>query len=108
MFKPLILLCGMVVLSAGFAHFAHGAKGVVVYYPIDCHYYIVESSRGYTLLEWYGGYDPNVGDTLAGDFESYGLKDIIDETIGTETKAYVEDFLLGQQSVFEKYKERCG
>ena len=108
MFRSLMLLWGVAVFSAGLANGANGAKGVVIYYPFGCHYYIVESSRGYTLLEWYGGYDTNEGDTLTGDFESYGLKDIFDETIGSETKAWVEDFLLSEQSVIEKYKKRCG
>ena len=34
---------------------AKAAKGVVVAYPSGCDYYIVETNRGYALLEWYGG-----------------------------------------------------
>ena len=54
----------------------NAAKGVVVYYRQGCDYYIVETNMGYTLLEWYGGNDPNEGDILVGDYETYGMKTV--------------------------------
>lgn len=51
----------------------YAAKGVVVYKNGGCDYFIVETNRGYSLLEWYGGNDPNRGDVLVGNYESYGF-----------------------------------
>jgi hypothetical protein len=43
------------------------ADGIVVYYPNGCDYFVVETQRGYVLLEWYGGHDPSEGDRLVGN-----------------------------------------
>jgi len=83
------------------------AKGVVVYYKSGCDYYIVETNMGFALLEWYGGNDPGEGDTLVGDFESYGMKDIYNLTADAETTVWVEDYWLSRDSAIEKYYEKC-
>ena len=86
---------------------ASAAKGDVIYYKSECDYYIVETNMGYVLLEWYGGNDPSEGDTLVGDYESYGMKDIYNLTADSETKVWVEDFWLSKDSVLEKYYDKC-
>ena len=50
------------------------AKGEVVLKKSGCDYFIVETYMGYDLLEWYGGNDPDEGDILSGNFESYGFE----------------------------------
>ena len=95
----LILVLSPLVLNA--------AKGVVVFYKSGCSYYIVEDNMGYTLLEWYGGNDPSEGDTLVGDFNTYGMKDIYNLTADAETKVWIEDFMLSKDSVLEKYYDKC-
>jgi len=86
---------------------ANAAKGVVVYYKSGCDYYIVDANMGYVVLEWYGGNDPSEGDTLAGDFESYGMKEIYNVSADSETKVWVEDYMLSKDSAIEKYYEKC-
>ena len=86
---------------------ASAAKGVVVAYPSGCDYYIVETNRGYALLEWYGGNDPSEGDTLVGDFEGYGMKTIYNITADRETRVWVEDYMLSESSAIEQYYEQC-
>ena len=95
----LLLVLSPLVLNA--------AKGVVVFYKSGCSYYIVEDNMGYTLLEWYGGNDPSEGDTLVGDFNTYGMKDIYNLTVDAETKVWIEDFMLSKDSVLEKYYDKC-
>ena len=85
---------------------AFAAKGVVVYNR-SCDYYIVETTMGYVLLEWFGGNDPSEGDVMVGDFETYGMKDIYNVTSDSEARAWVEDFWLSESSVTEKYREHC-
>jgi hypothetical protein len=96
-----------VSLLLSFSLSAGAAKGVVVLYKSGCSYYIVETTMGYVLLEWYGGNDPSEGDTLVGDYESYGMKDIYNISVDSETKVWVEDFWLSKSSVLEKYYDKC-
>jgi hypothetical protein len=83
------------------------ARGVVVYKKSRCDYYIVNTTQGFALLEWYGGNDPDEGDVLGGDFESNGMKDIQNLTRGAETRVWVEDYWLSRTSVIQKYREQC-
>ncbi len=96
-----------VLIAFLFPSIASAAKGIVVYYKSGCDYYIVETNMGYVLLEWYGGNDPSEGDTLVGDYETYGMKDIYNLTADSETKVWVEDFWLSKDSVVEKYYDKC-
>lgn len=89
-------------------NFASAAKGYVVFSKLSCDYYIVESATGYVLLQWFGGVQPNEGDYVVGDFESYGMKDIFNVSLDSETNVWVEDFWLSKDDVIERYYEQCG
>lgn len=78
-----------------------------MHYKSGCDYYIVDADMGYAVLEWYGGNDPSEGDTLVGDFESYGMKNIYNVSTDSETKVWVEDYMLSKSSAVEKYYEKC-
>jgi len=67
----------------------------------------VQTNQGYTLLEWFGGNDPGEGDTLIGDYEAYGMKDIYNATADAETKVWVEDYMLTKDRAIESYFEEC-
>lgn len=86
---------------------AHASNGVVAYYKSGCDYFIVETTKGYAILEWYGGYDPNEGDVITGDFEIYGIKKIYNITADQETNVWVEDFWLSKDRAIEKYIDKC-
>lgn len=103
------LVIGWLVVSCLFTliNDVNAAEGVVVAYPSGCDYYIVETNIGYALLEWYGGNDPNEGDKLVGDFESYGMKTIYNSTTDSETRVWVEDYMLSQTSAIEQYNKQC-
>ena len=62
---------------------------------------------GFAILEWYGGNDPSKDETLAGDFESYGMKDIYNISADAETKVWVEDYWLSKSRMIEKFYEKC-
>ena len=98
--RKIIGICIASVLLT-FSLSVNAAKGVVVLYKPGCDYYIVETTMGYALLEWYGGNDPSEGDTLVGDYESYGMKDIYNISADSETKVWVEEFWLSKGSVLE-------
>lgn len=97
----------LVTLLAFFPPLASAAKGVVVYYKTGCSHYIVQTNQGYALLEWFGGNDPSEGDILIGDYEAYGMKDIYNTTADSETKVWVEDYMLTKDHAIESYFEEC-
>jgi hypothetical protein len=100
----------LVAVSASvllFAAEANAAKGTVTHKMSGCDYFIVETPKGYDLLEWYGGHDPDRGDVLVGEFESYGIHDIYDDTIDEELTVWVEDYDLSKGNALENLVEQC-
>ncbi len=88
---------------------ASSKKAVVVYNKSGCKSrYVVETNMGYAILEWYGGNDPTEGDDIVGDIYSYGFKDLYNFTRDTSMRVYVEDYMLGKNSLTEKFfKKFC-
>lgn len=86
---------------------AHAARGVVVYRTSGCDYFVVQSPKGYDVLEWYGGSDPDKGDVLSGNFEEYGMHDIQDSTLDDTVTVWVEDYWLSKADALEKLVEHC-
>ena len=101
------IFIGVFVLSIVSAETLPAAKGVVILNKSGCDFFVAETSGGYALLEWYGGNDPYEGDTIVGDYEAYGFKDIYNTTRDAELKVWVEDYWLSKSSVLEKYHEKC-
>ena len=95
----------LVLLTA--AQIVMAAKGVVVLKKSGCDYFLVETTVGFALLEWYGGNDPDVGDTIIGDFEAYGFKDVHNLTSDAELRVWVDDFWLSKSRAIEKYYDKC-
>ena len=85
---------------------ANAESGVVAYYKSGCDYYIVAASRGYAVLEWYGGDDPIEGDKLVGSI-TYGMQTLVNLRTESETQAWVEEFMLSKESAVSTYMEQC-
>lgn len=83
------------------------AKGEVVYKKSGCDYFIVETISGYVLLEWYGGNDPDKGDIIVGEYESYGFKDVYNVTADDELLVWVEDYWMSKSHAIEEYFDHC-
>jgi len=83
------------------------AQGTVVVKNGGCDYFIVSTPKGYDLLEWYGGHDPDKDDVVVGDFERYGFHDIHDITADEGLRVWVEDYDLTSGDAMEKYGEEC-
>jgi hypothetical protein len=83
-----------------------GSVGAVVYKEGMGDWFIVKSKKGFAVLEWFGGYDPDVGDVIVGEFERYGMKTIRIHGKDREARVWVEDFWLSQDRAVEIYKEK--
>src|SRR5262245_26997272 len=86
---------------------ALGAKGVVAVRKRGCDYFLVEATNGFALLEWFGGTDPDLGDKVVGEFESFGMKNIYDPTSDAEGRVWVEDYGLSEDRAIEQLRRRC-
>jgi hypothetical protein len=86
---------------------ARAAEVPVVLVTTDCHDYFVVDLGGkrYALLEWYGGYRPEKGDTLVGDFSHFGAQDMTVK--GRRLRVYVEDYDLTQDAINDKLTDKC-
>ncbi|WP_237673433.1 hypothetical protein [Vreelandella profundi] len=72
-----------------------------------CDYFVVETSGGYTLLEWYGGVISIwTGDKVFGDLHSYGFQDIHLEGRG-EMRVWLEDYWMSEDDAAEYFYGNC-
>ena len=55
-------------------------SGVISHRVSGCDYFIVQTTSGYDVLEWFSGHDPDRGDVVRGNYETYGFHDVYDET----------------------------
>lgn len=86
---------------------AFAAKGEVAHIKSGCSYYIVETTMGFALLQWFGGSSPSRGDVLVGNFESYGMKDLYNLTQDSETRVWVDNYWMSKDRAVERYFEKC-
>lgn len=86
---------------------AKAARGVVSHRISGCDYFVVATKTDYDLLEWFGGHDPDKGDILIGNYESYGFHDIYDETADATLRVWTEDYSLTKEDALEKLAEQC-
>ena len=99
----LYLIAAMCVTPAYAASQGHVTKRIS-----GCDYFIVSASGGYAILEWYGGQDPDSGDLLIGNFEAYGMHDIIDDTADEGVTVWTEDYDLSRSGALEILVDKCG
>ncbi|KAA0876464.1 hypothetical protein [Nitrincola tapanii] len=72
-----------------------------------CDHFVVETSGGYSLLEWYGGVVTIwEGDKVFGEIHSYGFKDIYIDGRG-EMRVWVEDYWVSDRDALEYFHSNC-
>jgi|JI6StandDraft_1071083.scaffolds.fasta_scaffold72730_1 hypothetical protein len=90
---------GQAISGSGFA--------IVVYKPSSCDYFILENSSGYIVAEWMGGNDPDLGDKVSGNFNSFGTKDFFNQSRDRDCRLWIDDYMLSKESALEKVREQC-
>ena len=86
---------------------AAAAEAKVMLVTVKCHdYFVVEmGEKRYALLEWYGGYKPEKGDIVIGNFTHFGVQDML---IGDRRlRVWVEDYDLTQDAINDKLADKC-
>ena len=86
---------------------AAAAEAKVMLVTVKCHdYFVVEmGEKRYALLEWYGGFKPEKGDIVIGNFTHFGVQDML---IGDRRlRVWVEDYDLTQDAINDKLADKC-
>jgi hypothetical protein len=79
----------------------------VILYKSGCRSnFIAIGTLGFSILEWYGGYDPLEGDIIVGNISGYGMKDIT-YTNGRTGRIYVNEYMETKDNVLKKYNNKC-
>jgi hypothetical protein len=87
---------------------AYAATGEVYKRISGCDYFVVSSARGYALLEWYGGSDPDKGDTVSGVFETYGMHTLrVNDDEDDTVKVWVEEYWLTRSDALDQLVDKC-
>jgi hypothetical protein len=103
----LLTVCAFSSICARPAY-AASSRGVVTKRISGCDYFMVSATGGYAVLEWYGGHDPDSDDVLVGNFESYGMHDILDDTTDDSLTVWTEDYALSRTGALELLVDKCG
>ena len=85
------------------------AEAPVVLVTTKCHdLFVVDlGNKRYALLEWYGGYHPEKGDRLIGDFVHFGVQDMQLSPNGPRLRVWVDDYDLTQDAINDKLADKC-
>lgn len=103
----LIRLCRKLqfILLVAFAFPAEGAVFEVVKTISGCKYFVIEQGPNYIFAEDWLCFSPSIGDTGAGNLNSYGIKKV--QLSGLVCDLYVEDYMLSKSRALEKLIEKC-
>lgn len=99
--KSFGVLVAMLIASSLYAD-----KGEIVFEKGD--HYVVDTGRGCSVVEWYGGGISSESDKVVGDLNSYGFKDIYNQTTGKEIRVYIDDYFLNEDDAIERIYELEG
>lgn len=102
------ILLGLLVFFPSMA-ITSSVTGVVVLEDTpSCDHFIVETSQGYSLLEWFGGVVTIwEGDKVLGEIHSYGFKDIYIGGRG-KMRVWVEDYWMSDSEALKYFHSNCG
>jgi hypothetical protein len=64
----------------GYAEFAAAAQGTVIWKNQDCAYFILQTSKGYSLFEWVAGSALRDGDVIEGEVNAKGTQQLYNRT----------------------------
>lgn len=106
--RALLALINVLALGLSIMAPAHAARGSVVDVRQECAYVVVQNGASFALLEIFAGARPVKGDTLSGDFESFGVKEVVNAASGRITRIRVEVYGRGEDEVTERFRDACG
>lgn len=104
--KLIIIICLVFTTSLTGIEELFADQGWVVKTFSGCDYFIADGPKGLYVLEWYGGWDPDEGDVIVGDIDSYGMHEVIYND-GINGLVWVEDFLESNDQAWDEINDHC-
>ncbi len=83
-------------------------RGYVVASDFSCSYYVVETSRGYSILRNWGGSSPFPGEVMYGNFSNYGVRTFYNRSGRYLMNADVNDYWLSYFAAMDQIQWLCG
>ena len=87
--------------------YATQGQATVVFRKSGCDYMILQNNSGYIVAEWMGGNDPDQGDNIGGNLNSYGTKDFYNLSRNSKTRLWIDDYMLSKDRALEKISDKC-
>jgi hypothetical protein len=82
-------------------------RGIVVASDFSCDFYVVETRDGYLLLRAWGGFPPQYGAVLYGDFSNWGVNRFYNRSEGYLLDAEVRDYRSSYFSAVDQMNWNC-
>ncbi len=101
--KRLLAFCMLSLAAAPLL----AVKAEVSHRISGCDWFLAEASSGFILMEWYGGNDPDKGESLVGELHSYGMKTVFNLDADAEVRVWIDDFMLSKDDALEQLYEKC-
>ncbi len=89
----------MLVATLLFSTAAYARQATVSYTISGCDYFVINTGSGFGVLEWYGGYEVNKGDTVVGELDAYGMHTIFDTSFDREMRVWVEEYSVTKKKL---------
>jgi hypothetical protein len=83
------------------------AQGTVIWKNQDCAYFILQTARGYSLLEWMAGASPRDGDVIEGPMDGKGTVEFHNRTADLPVTALVAARSQRRSDVEKSIPARC-
>jgi hypothetical protein len=104
-YLAMIAVAGTLILAS--LGRAQADRGVVALRVSGCDYYVISTSNGFTVAEWYGGHDPWKGEAVVGSLNSYGFKTVFFGASASEGRIYIEEYWSSADDAMEQISEKC-
>jgi hypothetical protein len=91
----------------GFADCAVAAQGTVIWKNQDCAYFILQTSKGYSLFEWMAGGALRDGDVIEGEVNADGTLQLYNKTADLPVTAFSAARSAKRSEVEKDVPSRC-
>ena len=82
-------------------------RGVVAYSDYTCDYFIVETYNGFSVMRSWGGFTPQRGSVLYGDFSRVGNRTFYNRSEGFLVQGDVRDYWLSYYAAIDQLDWYC-
>ena len=103
--RLLVLLAGCLCLVL--AESAAAVQGTVIWKNQECSYFILQTPKGYSLLEWVSGGALQDGDVIDGEISAYGPRELHNRTTDMPLKVFVAARSTRKSEVEKEIPSRC-